>query len=51
MDIDTALDRIEGLVGGPSEGGFSWHTLETCMQCWRKAYYKHILGLVGLTFS
>jgi len=51
VDVDAALLQIEGLSGGSSTGGISWHTLETCMRCWRKAYYDFIMGLVGLTFS
>jgi len=46
VDVNAAIDSVPGLIGGPSEGGFSWHTLEPCMQCWRKAYYTHIRGLV-----
>jgi len=46
VDIEAALDTVEGLEGGPSVGGISWHTLEPAMQCWRKAYYKHVCGYV-----
>lgn len=45
VDVDAALAGVEGLVGGPSEGGFSWHTLEVCMKCWRMAYYTFVMGL------
>jgi len=45
VDIDAALKTVPGLTGGPSVGGFSWHTLEPCMRCWRLAYYLHALGL------
>lgn len=45
VDIDAALATVPGLAGGPSEGGFSWHTLEPCMRCWRLAYYLYALGV------
>lgn len=45
VDVDKVLASVPGLAGGPSEGGFSWHTLEPCMQCWQKAYLTHVLGL------
>ena len=47
VDVNAALDEVPGLMGGPSVGGFSWHTLEPCFQCWRKAWYKHVEGLVS----
>lgn len=46
VDVNAVLDEIPGLGGGPSVGGFSWHTLEPCLACWRKAYYTHVMGLV-----
>lgn len=46
VDVDAVLAEIPGLAGGPSEGGFSWHTLELPMQCWYKAYLTLVRGLV-----
>lgn len=48
LNIDALLESELGLAGGPSEGGFSIHTLEEC-KCWRSAYYTHILGMVPLS--
>lgn len=45
VDVNAAIDTVPGLEGGPSKGGISWHTLEPAMQCWRKAYLTHVLGL------
>lgn len=44
VDIDEAMKGVPGMVGGPSEGGFSSHMLQNC-ECWRKAYYSMVLGL------
>jgi hypothetical protein len=49
VDYEAALASVPGLVGGPSEGGFSWHTMANPMSCWRKAYYSHVLGLTPKT--
>jgi len=49
VDFEAALATVPGLVGGPSEGGFSWHTMANPMSCWRKAYYSHVLGLTPKT--
>jgi hypothetical protein len=46
VDIEQALANIPGIEGGPSSGGFSWHTMSTFMSCKRQAYYKFIMGLV-----
>lgn len=46
VNIDESLATVPGLTGGPSRGGFSWHTLELPMHCWRLAYYSLVLGLV-----
>jgi hypothetical protein len=47
LDIDETLgEHIKELSGGPSIGGFSWHTLDLPMSCWRKAYYSLVEGLV-----
>lgn len=45
VDINAVLDSIEGLEGGPSKGGISWHTMEPATQCWRKAYWQLVRGL------
>lgn len=45
VDVNAALEQIPELQGGPSTGGFSWHKLEPCGQCWRKVYLRHVLGL------
>jgi len=45
VNVEAVLDSIPGMVGGPSVGGFSWHTLELPMHCWRKAYYNLVMGL------
>jgi hypothetical protein len=45
LDIDTILDSIEGMAGGPSTGGLSWHNIADAQACWRKAYYSMVLGL------
>jgi hypothetical protein len=49
VDVNEVLEDVPGLEGGPSEGGFSWHTLESCMKCWRLAYFQHVQGLVPKT--
>lgn len=47
LDVDEILcANIPELAGGPSSGGFSWHTLENAMKCWRRAYYALVVGLV-----
>jgi hypothetical protein len=45
VDVNAALAEIPELQGGPSTGGFSWHKLEPCGQCWRRVYNRHVLGL------
>ena len=45
INIDEVLSKVEGLEGGPSSGGFSWHDLMALQQCPRKAYFTHVLGL------
>lgn len=49
VDIEAALNSVPGIIGGPSKGGFSWHTIADPMSCWRKAYYSHVLGLTPKT--
>lgn len=45
IDVDAVLSAaIPELVGGPSKGGLSWHTLEDFMKCERKAYFAHAQG-------
>jgi len=51
VDIDAVLATIEGLDGGQSKGGLSWHSIALAMQCWRKAFYALVLGLAPLKFS
>ena len=47
IDVDEILcAHIPEMSGGPSSGGFSWHTLEHPMKCWRRAYNALVLGLV-----
>jgi hypothetical protein len=44
VNIDAALDTIDGMVGGPSEGGFSSHVLADYNACPFRAYLKYVLG-------
>lgn len=46
VDVNAAIDSIEGIEGGPSKGGISWHTLEPATKCWRMAYWSLVRGLV-----
>lgn len=45
VDVDAVLASIEGIDGGPSTGGFSWHNLEAAEACWRRAFFEMVLGL------
>ena len=45
VDINSVLDSVSGMVGGPSRGGFSWSTMKYPMECWRKAWYALVMGL------
>jgi hypothetical protein len=44
VDIDAAMDQIEGMLGGPSQGGFSSHVLSDHNDCKRRAFLKYVLG-------
>jgi hypothetical protein len=50
IDVDEILENA-GCVGGPSQGGISWHTLEPSEACWRRAYFELVLGLRKRTYS
>lgn len=45
VNVDAILDSLEGCEGGPSRGGFSWHTIAPAQACWRRAYFELVLGL------
>jgi len=45
LDVNKVLDTLPGMAGGPSEGGFSWHTLEVPKKgCWRRVFLQLIKG-------
>ena len=44
VDIDAVGAKL-GMIGGSSDGGISWHTLEPFLTCERRFYWDRIVGL------